>query len=114
MVAAPKHIGLGRVLGEGSWDLSPPGAPGRSAGAWAKVGAGLLCLSAYFWHSEGWSGRNQELLEHTAGVARRLGAPWVLAADFNMEPEVFQQHSVVADLKVVVVRPEQGTCFGQG
>eukprot|EP00974_Lingulodinium_polyedra_P020614 1995554-Lingulodinium_polyedra.AAC.1 len=31
-----------------------------------------------------------------------------------MEPEVFQQHSVVADLKAVVVRPAQGACFAQG
>eukprot|EP00974_Lingulodinium_polyedra_P122151 11181711-Lingulodinium_polyedra.AAC.1 len=31
-----------------------------------------------------------------------------------MEPEVFQQHSVVADLKAVVARPAKGACFAQG
>ena len=71
-------------------------------------------MSAYFWHSEAWSGRNQRLLERVIEVVRVAQLPWVLAADFNMSPEGFSRHCVTVGLKGTLVRPNRGTCFVQG
>ena len=54
-------------------------------GAFCK--GGLFCLSAYFWHSEGLSKRNLDMLEAIAQTIKRLHGPWLLAADFNFTPD---------------------------
>ena len=55
---------LGGVVGaeEGAIE-SIPGNEGRIAQAWVNVGGGLRVFSVYFWHSEGWTSRNEALLE---------------------------------------------------
>ena len=42
---------------------SIPGNEGRIAHAWVNVRGGLRIFSVYFWHSEGWTPRNEALLE---------------------------------------------------
>ena len=42
---------------------SIPGNEGTIAQAWVNVRVGLRAFSLYFWHSEGWTPRNEALLE---------------------------------------------------
>ena len=55
---------LGAVVGaqEGTIN-SVLGNEGRIAQAWVNVRGGLRVFSVYFWHSEGWTPRNEAVLE---------------------------------------------------
>ena len=90
---AVKHgVGLGDVAG--SFDLSPHAAPGRIAGAWVHLGpdSGMVILSVYLFHSEGASLRNKAILRQALAVAASYGSPWLIASDFNCEPEFVLSH----------------------
>ena len=68
---------LGAVVGakEGAVE-SFPGNEARIAQAWINVRGGMRVFSIYFWHSEGWTPRNEALLEAVvkqAKAARHLG-----------------------------------------
>ena len=54
----------GAVVGaeEGAIE-SIPGNEGRNAQAWVSARGGLRIFAVYFWHSEGWTSRNEALLE---------------------------------------------------
>ena len=63
------NCNLGTVVGEKEGAVaSIPGNEGKIAQAWVKVQGGLRVFSVYFWHSEGWTPKNEALLE--AGVLR--------------------------------------------
>ena len=47
---------------------------------------GVLILSLYLWHSEGFSRRTMELLWAAGELITKHGGPWILRADFNMTP----------------------------
>ena len=70
-------------------DWSPAESPGRLTAMWVRIGlgAGILLLSAYFWHSEVLSARNKQLMISAVTKARLYGCPWVLGADFQVSPE---------------------------
>ena len=42
-------------------------------------------ISVYFWHGEGLTDRNMELLGKAADVVLSHGGPWAIGGDFNME-----------------------------
>ena len=73
---------LGAVVGEeeGAID-SIPGNEGRIAQAWVNVREGLRVFSVYFWHSEGWTSRNEALLEAVLKRTRTTKHPWLIACD---------------------------------
>ena len=55
---------LGEVVGaEEGANKSIPGNEGRIVQAWVNVRGGLRIFSVYFWLSEGWTPRNEGLLE---------------------------------------------------
>ena len=62
---------MGAVVGaeEGVIE-SIPGNEGIIAQAWVNVRGGLRIFSVYFWHSEGWTPRNEALLEAVLKRAR--------------------------------------------
>ena len=111
-VAAPTSVGMEQAFGEQDWDVSMPSQPGRVAMAWCDILKGVVVISAYFWCSEGWSDRNIALMQHIACKVAQLHVPWILAADVNMEPEVFGQGYWFAALQGVIVAPDGvlGTC----
>ena len=76
---------MGAVVGaeEGAIE-SIPGNEGRIALAWANVRGGLRVFSLYFWHSEGWTLRNEALLEAVLKQARTTRHPWLLACDASV------------------------------
>ena len=65
---------LGAVVGaeEGAVE-SIPRNEGTVAQAWVNVRGGLRIFSVDFWHSEGWSSRNQVLPEAVLKKKKKLG-----------------------------------------
>ena len=58
---------------------STPGNEGRIAQAWVHVRGGLRIFSVYFWHSKGWTPRNEALLEAVARQATVTRHPFVVS-----------------------------------
>ena len=83
---------LGAVVGaeEGTIE-SIPGNEGRIAHALVNVRGGLRIFSVYFWHSEGWTPRNEALLEAVLKRERTTRHWWLKACDANMRPEDFEK-----------------------
>ena len=91
-VAARAGISVGDI--GGSFDLSPPSYPGRLSGAWIQAGpdTGMIFLSVYLHHTEGASLRNKSILKRAISVAHGYGCPWIIAGDFNADPEHILAH----------------------
>ena len=70
--------------------VSTPGNEGRIAQAWVNVRGGLRVFSVYFWHSEGWTPRNDSLLEAVVKQVNTTRHPWLAACDADMCPEDFE------------------------
>ncbi len=111
LVGAPCHVGCEPLCPFPGWDQSPAGCTGRLAVAWIHIQGGVAVLSAYFWHSEGWSCRNQALTRQMVLIVQSIDCPWVLSADFNMEPDELQSHELYDELRGLLVRPATGTCI---
>ncbi len=86
-VATPRHVPSGLRPGWSS-DASPKAHPGRICIHWvqAVVPCGMLCISVYFYHTEGASPRNLSLLDHALAKARASECLWCLALDANQTP----------------------------
>ena len=83
---------LGSGCGSGRKAIeSIPGNEGRLAQAWVNVKGGLRVFSVYFWHSEGWTVRNEAPLEAVLKQARTTRHTWLIACDANMCPEDFEK-----------------------
>ena len=61
-VAVDSNLGVVVGAGEGTI-VSIPGNEGRIAQAWVNVRGALRVFSVFFCHSEGWTPRNEALLE---------------------------------------------------
>ena len=85
---------------------SIPGKEGRIAQAWVNVRGGLCIFSVYFWHSEGWSSRNEALLEAVLKRTRTTKHPWLIACHANMSPEDFEKSLWFRKEQTYVVAPE--------
>ena len=83
---------LGAVVGaeEGAIE-SIPGNERRNAQARVNVRGGLRIFSVYYWHSEGWTSRNEALLEAVLKRTRTTKHAWLIACDANMCPEDFER-----------------------
>ena len=89
---------LGAVVGEKEGAVvSIPGDEGIIAQAWVNVRGGLRVFSVYFWHSKGWTPRNEALLEAVLKRARVTRHPWLVAYDANMSPEEFEKKKLVSE-----------------
>ncbi len=113
-VATPTHRGWGCIFGT-NWDLSPPGAPGRLAGAWLQVGprGGMLALSIWCWPAEGMSQRNVQLVGRALEIVTTSGCPWIIGGDWNATPsELVAAASGLLDRAGAVIRaPTCPTCY---
>ena len=79
-VFAAVDSNLGAVVGaEEGAIVSIPGKEGRIAQAWVNVRGGLRVFSVYFWHSEGWTPRNEALLEAVVKQAEVTRHPLLVA-----------------------------------
>ena len=100
---------------EGGAIGSIPGNEGGIARAWVNVRGGLRVFSVYFWHSEGWTPRNEALLGAVLKRARTTRHPWLIAYDANMSPEDFEKSFWFRRKQMHVVAPkEASTCRAKG
>ena len=107
---------LGAVVGaeEGAIE-SIPGNEGRPAQAEVNVRGGLRIFSVYFWRSEGWTPRNEALLEAVLKRARTTRHPWLVACDANMCPEDLEKSLWFQRETMHVVAPKGvSTCRSKG
>ena len=94
---------------------SIPGNEGRIAQVWVNVRGGLRVFSVYFWHSEGWTPRNEALLEAVLKQARTTRHQWLIAYDANMCPEDFENSLWFQREQMYVVAPKDAsTCMSKG
>ena len=61
-------------------------------------------------HSEGLSPANMEILEEIASIIAAYKGPWILAADFNMEPAMIATSGWLELTDGHICRPEASTC----
>ena len=65
----------------------------------------------WFWHSEGWTTRNEALLDAVVKQAKVTRHPWLIARDANMCPEDFEKSL----WQMCVVAPKEAqTCRSKG
>ncbi|CAK0788167.1 unnamed protein product [Prorocentrum cordatum] len=81
-------------------------------GTAGALGLELMVASAYFEHIIGpWAG-NLDLLRAVAQLTMAAGCtPWLLQADFNMEPATLQELSWPECHRAVAIAPWVPTCF---
>ena len=103
---------LGAVVGAEEGAIgSIPGNEGRIAQAWVNVRGGLRI----FWHSEGWTPRNEAVLEAVLKQANTTRHPRLVAFDANMRPEGFEKSFRFRKERMQVVAPlEVSTCRSKG
>ena len=105
-VAVPKHWGLEWVWPTRDWHTKKIAVhQGRITMAWVPIPRGLAIFSVCFYHSEGWTERNQQLLEALGDEVRKCAGLWVIGGDFDMEPENFEQFATQARLPGILVAP---------
>jgi hypothetical protein len=71
---------------------------------------GLHVISLYMWCTEGLSKRNLDLLQCVAQVIAGLCGPWVLAADFNVAPDVLAASGWLSLVRGKIVACSSPTC----
>ena len=71
-----------------------------------------MVLVAYFQDGEGFGCRNLELLEEIEVITKRGKLPFILLADFNIEPEEWSKLAWLERNGAAVIRPEgvEATC----
>ena len=98
---------LGAVVGEKEEAVkSIPGNEGRIVQVWVNVRGGVRMLAAYFWHTEGWSPRNEAIPEAVLKRARTTEHPWLTACDANMSPVDFEKSLSFRKCRMHVIVPE--------
>ena len=88
------HSDLGVVSdkAEGAATRSLPKNEGRITQAWVNVsGIVFFFLPVYLWHPEGWTPRNEALMEAVVKQARTTRHRWLVACDANMDPDDFKE-----------------------
>ena len=75
-------------------------------------GGSILVLVAYFQDGEGFGCKNLELLEEIEVITERGKLPFILLADFNIEPEEWSKLAWLERNGAAVIRPEgvEATC----
>ena len=85
----------------------------RTIGLWKmRAHTAVHFVSVNFRHSEGLSDANLHIMKETAAFLRTVRGPWVLAADFNMPPDVLRASGWLDVIKGVVHAPLLPTCHG--
>ena len=71
---------------------------------------GIYIITVYLFHSEGLSTRNLDLLQSLAALISRLKGPWVVAGDFNLQPQELIDSGWLFLVSGVVKAPALETC----
>ena len=60
---------------------------GNNCPSMGKCARSMRVFSEYFWHSKGWTPRNEALLEAVVKQVKDSRRPWIITCDANMSPE---------------------------
>lgn len=71
---------------------------------------GIVLVNAYFYHSKEVSDHNRTLLSEIGFYLCELGLPYIIAADFNMSPQIFAVFGWLQAVKGVIRAPLDSTC----
>ena len=87
----------------------------RLCHAWvsAVCKGGIHAVSIYLKHTEELYPDNIEILDAAAQLISTLTGPWVLAGDFNLEPEALKSSGFLELTNGRMMAPEKGTCNGR-
>ncbi len=109
-VAVRRHIGLAR-LGGATADAEC-GLSSRVHARWMGgiVRGGIHLITAWPHHTEGPSPRNLDLLDQLAQVVHSMSGPWIIGADWNMDPCTLAATGWLDVIDGVAVIPNGSTC----
>ena len=91
--------------------VSISGNEGRIAQAWVNVRGGLRVFWVYVWHSEGWTPRNEALVQAVLKQAKTARHPCLLACDANMCPEDFEKSLWFQRDRCMQLSPKEASTF---
>ena len=89
-MAVRSHLQSGKATNV-AIDFSPEGCEGRASAVFVDgvVRGGILIISLYLFHTEGFSARIWLIVQAAGECVRRWGGAWVMAGDMNMTPQQF-------------------------
>jgi len=110
-VFARKHLGLNHLEENGS--RSPPLEEGRLlATRFSAPGLGeIIVYAAYLKCGVGLDNYNKDILDKIRVNALQHGRPWIVGADWNLEPEVLTATDIPKMLKSKIIAPSEPTCI---
>ena len=66
---------------------------GSPAQAWLNVKGGLRVIALHIFHPEGWTPKNDAIMEAVVKQARTTSHPWLVACDANVDGGGFKRGS---------------------
>ena len=116
VMAIPAHLGFTQLQGAQGWNFSPPGSPGRLMAGWSPLAmaGGCMVINSYWWCGEGLSIRNLSLMDAIKDLVTFYAQPYVLGADFNLEPALLEETGWLKDIGGVLIHTGEVTCTGTG
>ena len=88
---------------------------GAAETAWVNVRGHMRVFSVYFWHTEGWTPRNEALLEAVVKQAKATRHPWLIARDATMSPEDFEKIMWFPSRLMFILAPKEASrCRSKG
>ena len=84
----------------------------RIAAAWVDgvLKGGILCISVYLKDGVGLNDSNTKVLDEVLVTAKAAGLPFIIAGDWNVQPEDLERAGWLETLKAVAICPQQPTC----
>ena len=73
---------------------------------WVNVRGSMRMFAACFWHTEGWSPRNEAIQEAVLKRARTTKHPRLMASDADVSPEDFEKSFWFRKDQMHVIAPE--------
>ena len=110
VVAASRGVG---ITSQPDWAIRD-GFQHRFKLAWvgAIIKGGMHMGSLYLRGSAGLSEENLNILQEVAIVLKKLRGPWIVAGDFNLNPDMLRSSGWLDVVKGVLVAPASPTCHG--
>jgi len=105
-IMAKKHIGYSSAAN----DSIATNMRSRIASAWVNTSrkGGFHVITVYLWTAEGMTPRNIEIMAEVSKLTKVLRGPWVVAGDFNVNPEALKQWAI--DNRATIHHSKAPTC----
>ena len=106
-VAALAHVGMGKIPGS-----RPLYVPSRVCLTWvnAFIPGGFIAGSIYLPQGAPTGSEGSQIWARDGEILHALGPPFVLAGDWNIEPQDFHAYGWAQKVGGVIIAPQQATC----